>query len=245
MNADSANTTSPEASLKQDNNKHQYMHKQALSALLEVGIKKALEHSLNGKALLKPLEQKRCMIHVHELSLCLAFHFAAEQVNVLNQEMPDEAYLNEMSDAECFISLSLEALPELKNSNQFTKLIKQGKLDFYGDLGIAQKFSQIFADIEFDIEESMSEYIGDAQAYTVMSQIKNLQSLAEKQLTLFRNILSDAALDEKPIAVRPIMLANFVDEVRALKTDTERLEAKMKRYESSLVSANSRQKGSK
>jgi ubiquinone biosynthesis protein UbiJ len=123
--------------------------------------------------------------------------------------------------------VSLFALPELKKTSQLTKLIKQNKLDFYGDLAVVQKFSQLLSDIEFDFEETLSAYIGDAGAYTLIKQSKLLKAHAKQQHELLMNMLKDAALEEKPIAVRPIMVANFVDEVRQLKTDTERLEARI------------------
>ncbi|WP_371193690.1 SCP2 domain-containing protein [Glaciecola sp. SC05] len=203
---------------------------QALCALIELSINQALAASLNGKELIAPLADKRCILFLQELETTLAFQFSSERIDVLSLDTVEPEYLQEMPDDESYISVSLFALPELKKTSQLTKLIKQGKLDFYGDLGIVQKFSQVFANIEFDIEESLSHYIGDASAYTVMSQSKKWQTHAKKQVALFMQMVSDAALEEKPIAVRPIMLANFVDEVRLLKMDTERLEAKLNQF---------------
>lgn len=203
---------------------------QALSAVIEIAINQALRTSLNGKELIMPLAGKRCIVHLQELALTLAFQFSTDSVDVLTPERVEVEYLQNMPDGESYISVSLYALPELKQTSQLTKLIKQGKLDFYGDLGIVQKFSQIFANIEFDFEETLSSYIGDAPAYTLMSQTKKWQAEALKQFALFKQMASDAALEEKPIAVRPIMLVNFADEVRQLKMDTERLEAKLNRF---------------
>lgn len=203
---------------------------QALCAVIELAINQALAASLNGKELIAPLADKRCILFLQELETTLAFQFSSERIDVLSLDSVEPEYLQEMPDDESYISVSLFALPELKQTSQLTKLIKQGKLDFYGDLGIVQKFSQVFANIEFDIEESLSHYIGDAPAYTVMSQSKKWQTHAKKQLALLMQMASDAALEEKPIAVRPIMLANFVDEVRLLKMDTERFEAKLNQF---------------
>jgi len=131
---------------------------------------------------------------------------------------------------------------ELKNTSQLTKLIKEGKLDFYGDLGIVQNVSKLFAELEFDIEETLSNYMGDAQAYTMMAQSQKWRQHIKQQGALFANMLSDAALDEKPIAVRPIMLTYFVDEVRQLKMDTERLEARINKL---MAKLHTRQEDSK
>ncbi|WP_382408657.1 ubiquinone biosynthesis accessory factor UbiJ [Glaciecola siphonariae] len=200
---------------------------QALSSAIELGINQALGISVNGFELVAPLAGKRCVLHLQELELTLGFQFSDSRVDVLNLEKPSEQALQELPDNECFVSVSLFALPELKHTSQLTKLIRQNKLDFYGDLAIVQKFSQLFAGIEFDIEESLSTYLGDAGAYTFVSQAKAFQAHAQKQFSAFMQMVSDAALEEKPIAVRPVMVANFVDEVRRLNTDTERLEARI------------------
>jgi ubiquinone biosynthesis protein UbiJ len=203
---------------------------QALSAIVEVAINQALAVSLNGKDLIAPLIGKRCILYLQELDTTLAFQFSNEGIDVLSLGKVEQSYLDAMPQHESYISVSLFALPELKHTSQLTKLIKQEKLDFHGDLGIVQKFSQLFATIEFDLEETLSQYVGDAPAYTFMSQAKKWQTHAQAQFELFRQMVSDAALEEKPIAVRPIMLANFVDDVRQLKMDTERLEAKIERF---------------
>lgn len=200
---------------------------QALCGAIEAAINQALKLALNGKELILPLVGKRCIVHLQELEFTFAFQFSSEYVDVMALPPVEQAMLDDMLINECYISVSLFALPELKQTSQLTKLIKQNKLDFYGDLGIAQKFSQVISDIEFDFEESLSAYVGDAGAYTLISQSEKLQSYAKKQHKLLMNMLSDAALEEKPIAVRPIMLMNFIEEVRQLKMDTDRFEAKL------------------
>jgi ubiquinone biosynthesis protein UbiJ len=202
---------------------------QALCAAIEIAINKALAISLNGPELIVPLHEKRCVLYLQELDTTFAFQFSPQRIDVLSLDKVEQAYLDDMPDSESYISVSLFALSELKQTSKLTKLIKQGKLDFYGDLGIVQKFSQVFSGIEFDIEETLSQYIGDVPAYTVLKQSKTLQEQAKKQFSLLSQMMSDAALEEKPIAVRPIVLANFVDEVRQLKMDAERFEARLNR----------------
>jgi ubiquinone biosynthesis protein UbiJ len=200
---------------------------QALSGAIEVAINQALKLALNGKDVILPLVGKRCIVYLQELELSFAFQFSSERVDVMALAPLEQAVLDDMPANECYISVSLFALPQMKHTSQLTKLIKQNKLDFYGDLGIAQKFSQVINDIEFDFEETLSEYVGDAGAYTLIAQSEKIHSYAKKQHKLLMDMLSDAALEEKPIAVRTIMLVNFVEEVRQLKMDTDRFEARL------------------
>nr|WP_136252733.1 SCP2 sterol-binding domain-containing protein [Ningiella ruwaisensis] len=208
-----------------------------LGSLIETSVNQAIRVSVNGQDLIEPLEDKRCILFIQELEQTLAFQFSntispqkTHYVDVLFLSPLDQNDISSLSQNECYVSISLFALSELKDTSKLTKLIKEDKLDFYGDLGILQKVSKVFSSIEFDLEETLSAYIGDAGAYNVLEKSKAFGEFAQKQHQLFMQTLSDAALEEKPIAVRPIMVANFVDEVRALKTDAERLEAKLNRY---------------
>lgn len=219
---------------------------QTASAIIEFGIKQALNVSVNGWSLVTPLIGQRCVLHIQEPELTLAFNFNEHLVDVsilesLSRENQQD-YFDSIPANECYVSVSMFVINELKNTSQLTKLIKEGKLDFYGDLGIVQNVSKLFAELEFDIEETLSNYMGDAQAYTMMAQSQKWRQHIKQQGALFANMLSDAALDEKPIAVRPIMLTYFVDEVRQLKMDTERLEARINKL---MAKLHTRQEDSK
>jgi ubiquinone biosynthesis protein UbiJ len=223
-----------------------------LSASLELAINQALLWSSNADDLLASLATKRCVIYVQELEQALLFTFLekhkqpsnerslasqtsdkmlvkrAEYVQVsidqegIYHELPDE-----LDDNTCWVSVSLFALDKLKQNNQLTKLIKSGQLDFAGDLSILQGVSRLFDKLDIDFEEVLSGYVGDAPAYQLNTRLKQFKAHAQSQFEQFTQTLSDAALDEKPIAVRKIMLLNFVDEVGELRTNVDRLEARL------------------
>ena len=219
---------------------------QILSAGLEMGINKALGWAHNRDELLLPLANKTCIIYTHELENALIFDFTSDGIQVrvdqdgLYKEIPEDEQNNEagLADNECWVSVSLFALDQLKQRNQLTKLIKTGKLDFSGDLSILQAVSALFDKLDLSFEEVLSQYIGDVAAYQLNNGAQQFAEHAKKQLDLLRSTFADAALDEKPIAVRKIMLINFCDEVSALADDVDRIESRITRLEKMHVRSN-------
>jgi ubiquinone biosynthesis protein UbiJ len=206
---------------------------QMVSAAIEAGVNKALKWSSNSEGLLKPLADKTCIIYIQELESALIFSFNERYISVssdtdsLYTSIPDDNGPSALYDNECWVSISFFALDKLKQNNQMTKLIKSGKLDFSGDLGILQGVSRLFDKLDIDVEEVMSTYVGDAAAYQINSSGKKLVASIGQQLSILAVTLADTALDEKPIGVRPIIVMNFNDEVNALRADFDRFEARL------------------
>lgn len=202
--------------------------KQIFTAAIEAAINQALRWANNSEEVLVPLLGKTCIIHIQEWNLALSFNFAKDEVNIVaDQEGLFNAMPEELSGDECWVSLSLFALEKLKQNNQITKLIKSGQLDFAGDLTILQSLGAMFDKLELDMEEVLSKYVGDVAAYQLNQTGKKVFEHANQQFSLMLQSFSDAALDEKPLGVRKIMVVNFCDEVNELKQEVERLEAKI------------------
>ncbi len=213
---------------------------QALSTALEIGINRALDWSFNKDELLSPLVDKTCIIFVQEIEKALIFSFDANQISVSIDENgeynhnPDELDNTALDAHECWVSVSLFAIEQLKQNSQLTKLIKSGQLDFAGNLSILQALSKLYERIDLDGEEILSKYLGDVLAHNVHSVGKDISQTLFQQLTLLQYTISDLALDEKPIAVRGIMVTNFCDEVADLQSGVDRIEAKVDILEAKL-----------
>lgn len=218
---------------------------QVITAAIEGAANQALKWSNNAPQLLAPLVDKTCIIYLQEFKQALTFQFNALGVRVSGDEdklytvMPNEDALDHN---ECWVSVSLFALDKLKQNNQMTKLIKSGKLDFSGDLSILQAVSRLFSKIDLDLEEILSKYMGDAAAYQVNTTGQKALAHAKHQIQLLTNTLADTALDEKPIGVRAIVVINFCDDVKQLRTNAERLEAKIAQLEAKRALQNETQK---
>ncbi|MFA0626284.1 SCP2 domain-containing protein [Vibrio sp. 10N.222.49.A3] len=166
---------------------------------------------------LSRLKGQIIQVNLKELNKTLTFVFS-QQIDVLSdyEGQPD-----------CYLSLNLSVLPELREQSNITKLIKQDKLILEGDIQLAQKFAQLMTDCKPDLEEWLSRVTGDVVAHTLVQGVKNVGGLVAKQATKHQNHLAQVLTEEWKIAPVPLEVAHFCDQVDDVKSSAARLEAKL------------------
>ena len=166
---------------------------------------------------LSRLKGQIIQVNLKELNKTLTFVFS-QQIDVLSdyEGQPD-----------CYLSLNLSVLPELREQSNITKLIKQDKLILEGDIQLAQKFAQLMTDCKPDLEEWLSRVTGDVVAHTLVQGVKNVGGLVAKQATKHQNHLTQVLTEEWKIAPAPLEVAHFCDQVDDVKSSAARLEAKL------------------
>ncbi|MEZ9893011.1 SCP2 domain-containing protein [Vibrio lentus] len=166
---------------------------------------------------LSRLKGQIIQVNLKELNKTLTFVFS-QQIDVLSdyEGQPD-----------CYLSLNLSVLPELREQSNITKLIKQDKLILEGDIQLAQKFAQLMTDCKPDLEEWLSRVTGDVVAHTLVQGVKNVGGLVAKQATKHQNHLAQVLIEEWKIAPAPLEVAHFCDQVDDVKSSAARLEAKL------------------
>ena len=166
---------------------------------------------------LSRLKGQIIQVNLKELNKTLTFVFS-QQIDVLSEYegQPD-----------CYLSLNLSVLPELREQSNITKLIKQDKLILEGDIQLAQKFSQLMTDCKPDLEEWLSRVTGDVVAHTLVQGVKNVGDLVTKQAKKHQNHFAQVLTEEWKIAPAPLEVAHFCDQVDDVKSSAARLEAKL------------------
>lgn len=188
-----------------------------VTAVIETSLNTLVNDDPNLVRRLSRLKGQVIQVHLKELNKSLTFVFS-QQIDVLAdyEAKPD-----------CYLSLNLSVLPELREQANITKLIKQDKLILEGDIQLAQKFAQLMTDCKPDLEEWLSRVAGDVVAHTVVQGAKNVGSFlyqqAEKQQSNFAQVLTE----EWKIAPAPLEIAYFCDQVDELKSSVSRLESKL------------------
>ena len=209
------------------------MHQaQVITAAVEIAINKILSLDEDSHLLLQPLISKQCEIKLHELPFPLVFNFHAKGIEVNSivsgssyDVAPERKQSNQYN--RCAISLSVFIIDELKDTSNITRLIRENKLDFEGNLQIAQNMSALFAGLNIDIEELLSTHIGDIAAHNTIQSAASFGQLIKHKHKLAMQALSDVILDTKPIGVSPIMVENYIQEVSELRDTAARLEARL------------------
>lgn len=170
-----------------------------------------IETAMNALIKDKPEQAKRLhrlkgqvlQIHIIELDKTLTFLFS-QQVDVLAQYegKPD-----------CFLSLHLSVLPELRDQNNITRLIKQEKIELEGELQLAQQFSQLLIEIRPDLEEWLSRVTGDVVAHTLVRGMQESGRWLSQRLVQQQSHLSQIITEEWRLAPGPLEVAYFCDQV--------------------------------
>ncbi|SDH54883.1 ubiquinone biosynthesis protein UbiJ [Vibrio xiamenensis] len=189
-----------------------------LDALMTAGIEVSLNTLIkDDPELVRRLARMKgqvIQVHLKELNKTLTFIFS-QQIDVLAQ------YEGEPN---CYLSLNLSVLPQLREQANITKLIKQDKVVLDGDIQLAQKFAQLMTDCKPDLEEWLSRVTGDVVAHTVVSGAKQMFSQVKQCAAKQQDHLGQIVTEEWQLAPSALEVAHFCDQVDELKSHAARIE---------------------
>ncbi len=207
---------------------------QVVTSAIEFAMNKVLSLDDESNVLLQPLVGKQCEIKLHELTFPLVFSFHSKGVEVSSivddgneENVVQTTQAKSRNKNQCVIRLSVFIINELKDTSNITRLIREHKLDFDGNLQIAQNMSALFNGLNIDIEEILSKHIGDIAAHNAVQSADSFAQFIKRNHKTAMQALSRVILDEKPIAVRPIMVENYIQEVCEVKDAAARLDARL------------------
>ncbi|MDF5565344.1 SCP2 sterol-binding domain-containing protein, partial [Vibrio parahaemolyticus] len=135
-----------------------------ITAVIETSLNTLIKDDPALGRRLARLKGQVIQVHLKEINKTLTFVFS-QQIDVLGHY---EGQPN------CYLSLNLSVLPELRDQANITRLIKQDKLELEGDIQLAQKFSQLMVDCKPDVEEWLSRVTGDVDAHTFVKGSKKI-----------------------------------------------------------------------
>lgn len=188
-----------------------------VTAVIETSLNTLVNDDPDLVRRLSRLKGQIIQVNLKELNKTLTFVFS-QQIDVLAdyEGQPD-----------CYLSLNLSVLPELREQSNITKLIKQDKLILEGDIQLAQKFAQLMTDCKPDLEEWLSRVAGDVVAHTLVQGVKNVGGFVASQANKHQNHFAQVLTEEWKIAPAPLEVAHFCDQVDDVKSAAARLEAKL------------------
>lgn len=166
---------------------------------------------------LSRLKGQVIQVHLKEFNKTLTFIFS-QQIDVL------AAYEGESN---CYLSLNVSILPELREQANITQLIKQDKLVLEGDIQLAQKFAQLITDCKPDVEEWLSRLTGDVLAHALVQGVKDIGQALQSQRSKHQNHLSQVLTEEWCLLPSLLEVAYFCDQVDDLNSQAARIEAKI------------------
>ena len=122
---------------------------------------------------------------------------------------------------DCIIKLSInDFISQIINNNK-------GKISIEGDLELAKEVSEILKQIEWDIEEDLSKYIGDIPAIHTTRLIKKILHTGKNNINNLTGSLLEYWEEENKILAKKNHVSKFNYEVDQIVEDVDRLEAKI------------------
>ncbi|HAS61646.1 MAG TPA: hypothetical protein DCS35_03195 [Vibrio sp.] len=188
-----------------------------VTAVIETTLNTLIQDDPELGRRLARLKGQVIQVHLKEVSKTLTFVFS-QQIDVL---------ANYEGEPDCYLSLNLSVLPELREQANITRLIKQDKLVLEGDIQLAQKFSQLMTDCKPDVEEWLSRVTGDVVAHSLIQGATNLGHFVKSQAIKHQNHLGQVITEEWKLAPAPLEVAYFCDQVDDVKSQAARIEAKL------------------
>ncbi|EHD2252981.1 SCP2 domain-containing protein [Vibrio vulnificus] len=190
-----------------------------ITAVIETSLNVLVKDNPDLEKRLLRLKGQLIQVHLQEVNKTLTFIFS-QQIDVL---------ANYEGQPDCYLSLKLAVLPDLKEQANITKLIKQDKLILEGDIQLAQKFAQLISDAKPDVEEWVSRVTGDVVAHSLAQGVKNVGGFVGRQAKKQQHHLAQVITEEWRLAPGPLEVAYFCDQVDDAKSDLARLEARLQK----------------
>lgn len=109
--------------------------------------------------------------------------------------------------------------------------MRDGSIDFAGDVYTAQAFQQLLGYGRPDLEEELSAIVGDTAAHGIGDVARNIGRWAEDARKTMRQNLSEYLQEESRAVPSRYEVDRFRQAVNTLRDDVDRLEARIRRLE--------------
>lgn len=188
-----------------------------LNGSLEVAFNRFLLQDSERLALMAPLQGRVLQLTVIDVTTVYLV-FSQDRVDILQQYA---------GGVDSHLSLSLNALGLLKDKGLLMQYIRDGRIDLEGDPQLWQTFSSLVKAPRFDIESLLVPYTGDIVAHLLCRQGRRLKLSLDSAVVGVRYQVGDYVREEARLAVGPLELADFADEVGQVSSRLVRLENRL------------------
>ena len=189
-----------------------------VTPMITAGIEGALNAFLYRDRALKSARQrlqgKVLRVALREFSTPLILIFSERQVDVLGQWE---------GETDCSVTTRLSVLPELRNRQQLTALIRRGDLEVEGDIQVVQNFASLMDLAGFDPAELLAPYIGDIAAEGLSKVFRSGARMVKKSVGRNQRYLAEAVTEEWRMAPGSLEVAWFAEETDALARSLDAL----------------------
>jgi ubiquinone biosynthesis accessory factor UbiJ len=199
--------------------------KPLLIGTLEVALNQYLSLDQDSGYFLTPLAGKVIAVTVQPFNETVYLCPAIDSLQCLDQ-FPGEP--------DTRLTGSIWALGLMGLSSTPMRSVFSGEVKIEGDMQTGRKFQELFAKLDIDLEEKLSQFTGDIIAHKLGNFFRAGQSWSKESLETFRLNAKEFLQEETrdlPAAPEADIYYAQVDELR---TDFDRLQSRIERLESAL-----------
>jgi ubiquinone biosynthesis protein UbiJ len=129
------------------------------------------------------------------------------------------------------VSIRGTPLALARQLGQRTSYLSDTDVEIRGNTQLAKALAELLNGVDIDWEEHLSNLVGDAVAHQVGNAARHIQTWGKQALdTLFKNAVEYLQQETRDLPSSGSM-ANFIDTVDALRSDTDRLTARIHRLQ--------------
>jgi len=176
-----------------------------------------------ARELCRQLDGKTVAIRVRDTALAMYFDINDEVLTLRSDSDVDPDVILTGS----LLTLARMAAPGEQAADGAT--IRDGTLDITGDAYTAQRFQQLLHHARPDIEEELSQVIGDAAAHQAGELARSVRAWARNARTTMSSNISEYLQEESKQVPSRYEVDRFANDVDSLRDDVARLEARIDR----------------
>ena len=197
-----------------------------LIELLELASNNALDYDPESRHRLAKLQGKTMALRIQPIDQVIAVTPQPEGLEY-SRSIPDEVDVR--------LTATLSAMIKISRSGIDDADLKPGELEIAGDPIIGQRFAQIIAELDIDWEGFLAEHMGDTPAHFLTVAAGKARDFADESGVQFKARLKTFLTEDLNLVAAREEVDPFLDEVDRLRADTERLQRRLKRLQTSLL----------
>ena len=134
-------------------------------------------------------------------------------------------------NTDCSVTTRLSVLPELRDRQQLTALIRSGDLNVEGDIQVVQQFIGLLDLAEWDPAELLAPYTGDIVAEGMSQFLRKSAGFIATGCKRQQQYIGKAMTEEGRVAPGSLAAAGFNVEVDAFNRQMESLDMRLSQLE--------------
>ncbi|PTQ87687.1 ubiquinone biosynthesis accessory factor UbiJ [Agitococcus lubricus] len=197
----------------------------AVSAFEDM-LNKALDLDPATRLQLNQKQGRTLNVNVQYPHISILVYFDQDRVRLTPSEQPQGA------DA----SVSATSFDLIKQALQRDTPIMQSGLVLEGDVFFLQELQRIGLQLDIDWEMGLSQIFGDVTAHQIGQGLRSLFNFAQKTAAVFLQNGGEYLREEAQLLPARWQIDDFIEEVQELRTDIERLEARIALFKQQYLS---------